>query len=83
MDRIIKTSAIPFGGYLYQNLIGLEMLCNWLEEPGNFEWFKFEADVDEIPKRLDDAVAQRTDGAYVLLQVKFTVDPDNVSNCLS
>ena len=82
-DRFIKSSAIMFGGYLYQNLIGLEVLCNWLEDPGHYEWVKFEADEDEIPKGLDDVVALRSDGLYVLLQVKFTVDPNDERNCLS
>lgn len=83
IDRFIKSSAITFGGYLYQNLIGLEVLCNWLEDPGHYEWVKFEADEDEIPKGLDDVVALRSDGSYILLQVKFTVDPDDACNRLS
>ncbi|MCJ7600482.1 MAG: NACHT domain-containing protein [Desulfobulbaceae bacterium] len=76
-DRFIKSSAIIFGGYLYQNLIGLEFLCDWLEDPGQYKWVKFEADDDETPKGLDDIVALRSDDLYVLLQVKFTVNPDD------
>jgi hypothetical protein len=82
-DRFIKSSAIIFGGYLYQNLIGLEVLCDWLEDPGQYKWVKFEADDDEIPKGLDDVVALRSDDLYVLLQVKFTVDPDDTRYRLS
>jgi len=82
-DRFIKSSTIIFGGYLYQNLIGLEVLFNWLEDPGHYEWVKFEADEDEIPKGLDDIVALRSDGSYVLLQVKFTVAPDDLRYRLS
>lgn len=83
MDRFIKSSAITFGGYVYQNLIGLEVLCNWLDDPGHYDWVKFEADDDEAPKGLDDIVARRVDGSFVLLQVKFTVDPFDVNNFLS
>jgi hypothetical protein len=83
MDRYIKSSAITFGGYLYQNLIGLEVLCNWLNDPELYKWVKFEADDDEIPKGLDDVIAQRSDGSLVLLQVKFTVNPTDEENYLS
>ncbi len=82
-DRFVKSATIIFGGYLYQNLIGLEVLCNWLEDPEQYEWVKFEADEDEIPKGLDDIVALRSDGSYVLLQVKFTVAPDDTRYRLS
>jgi hypothetical protein len=83
MDRFIKSSTITFGGYLYQNLIGLEMLCTWLDDPGHYEWVKFEGDDDEIPKGLDDIIAMRADRQLMLLQVKFTVDPFNANNSLS
>lgn len=84
MDRFIKASTITFGGYIYQNLIGLEFVCNWLEDPGRYEWVKFEADEDEIPKGLDDIVAKsRVDGKLVLLQVKFTVDPSDENNLIT
>jgi hypothetical protein len=70
------------GGYLYQNLIGIELLCDWLEDPTRYEWVKFESD-DEVPKGLDDVVAQRNDGLLVLLQVKFTVNKNDSNNLLS
>ncbi len=76
MNRFIKSSAIPFRGYLYQNLIGLEILTNWLDDPGGYKWVKFEADDEETPKGLDDIVALRTDGTMVLLQVKFEPAPN-------
>lgn len=83
MARTIKRSAITFGGYLYQNLIGIELLCDWLDDPRLYEWVKFESDDDEVPKGLDDIVAQRPDGSLILLQVKFTVDQFNADNSLS
>ena len=76
----IKRSAIPLSGYMYQNLVGLNLLCDWLEDPNLYEWVQFEADHDEIPLGLDDVVAQRWDGTFDLFQVKFTVDSDAASN---
>ena len=70
----IKRSAIPLSGYVYQNLVGLNLLCDWLEDPALYEWVQFEADHDEVPQGLDDVVAQRWDSTFVLLQVKFTVE---------
>lgn len=82
MARTIKHTAIPFGGYLYQNLIGIELLCNWLDDPTLYKWVKFESDDDGTPKGLDDIVALNSDGLLVLLQVKFTVDQFDTNNCL-
>lgn len=83
MAHNYKGSVIPFGGYLYQNLVGLELLVNWLDDANLFNWVRFEADIDEVPKGLDDVVASRSDGTLVMLQVKFTVDPFNEQNFLS
>ena len=82
-SRVIKRTAIPFSGYVYQNLVGLSLLCDWLDDPGLFDWVQFEADHDEVPQGLDDLVAQRTDGTFVLLQVKFTVDAQDSRNALT
>jgi hypothetical protein len=82
-SRVIKRTAIPLSGYVYQNFVGLGLLCDWLDDPGLFEWIEFEADHDEIPKGLDDIVAQRTDGTFDLLQVKFTVDARDSRNALT
>ena len=79
----IKRSAIPFSGYLYQNLVGLSLLCDWLDDPGIYDWVQFEADHDEVPQGLDDIVAQRRDGTLVLLQVKFTVNAQDANNALT
>ena len=82
-SRVIKRTAIPLSGYVYQNFVGLGLLCDWLDDPGLFDWVQFEADDDEIPQGLDDLVAQRTDGTFVLLQVKFTVDSQDSRNALT
>lgn len=79
----IKRSTIPFSGYVYQNLVGLALLCDWLDDPGLYDWVQFEADHDEVPQGLDDIVAQRRDGTLILLQVKFTVNAQDSKNALT
>jgi len=79
----IKRSAIPLSGYVYQNLVGLKLLCDWLEDPALYEWVQLEADHDEVPQGLDDVVAQRWDSTFDLFQVKFTVDADDRRNALT
>lgn len=79
----IKRTAIPLSGYVYQNLVGLDLLCDWLDDPGLYDWVQFEADHDEAPQGLDDVVAQRRDGTLVLLQVKFTVNAQDAKNALT
>lgn len=84
MNRSIKKTAIPLSGYLYQNLTGLNFLCDWLEDPNLYRWVSFECDDEESNYQgLDDVVAQRPDGSMVLLQVKFTVDASDEANALS
>lgn len=83
MSHELKRSGAILGGYLYQNMIGLEQLCNWLDDPTLFKWVVFEADREVAPQGLDDLVACRPDDKLILLQVKFTVDPSNSSNRLS
>lgn len=79
----VKRSAIPASGYVYQTLVGIRMLCDWLDNPGLYEWVQFEADDQEDARGLDDIVAQRADLLLDLTQVKFTVDPFNPANALS
>lgn len=75
-NKLIKNTTITWGGYNYQNLVGIQLLCDWLDDPGLYSWVKFESD-DAESKGLDDIVAERSDGTLVLYQVKFTVDPLN------
>ena len=79
----IKRTAIPASGYLYQTLVGIRLLCDWLSNPALYEWVQFEADDQEDARGLDDVVAQRPDGLLELVQVKFTVDPFDPANALS
>lgn len=79
MNRTVKRSAIPASGYVYQTLVGIKTLCDWLDNPSIYEWIKFEADDEQVATGLDDIVIQRTDGQMELIQVKFTVsefEPD-------
>lgn len=83
MARSLKNTATVFGGYLYQNLVGLRFLSNWLASPSDFSWVTFESDMDVDAKGLDDVVAEKSDGTRLVWQVKFTVDADSESNALS
>lgn len=83
MASTIKRSAIPASGYSYQTLAGIQVLCDWLDDPNLFEWVKFEADDLKSAQGLDDIVLQRRDGQLELKQVKFTVDPFDEANALS
>lgn len=71
----IKTAAIPRAGYEYQDLAGIEVLLKHYRDPGLFNWVKLEADDSQF-KALDDVVAERVDGSYEFVQVKFTVDSE-------
>ena len=83
MNQIIKHSAIPASGYIYQTWAGIDLLCDWLDDPTLFEWVKFEADDEERAQGLDDVVAKKRDGRFVLQQIKLTVDPFDSANALS
>lgn len=41
MVRETKSSANIFAGYLYQNLVGLELLCDWMNDPTVFKRVSF------------------------------------------
>ena len=58
----------------YQDLWGAQILVEFLEHPDRYQWVRFEADGFGA---LDDIVALRADGKYVIRQIKFTVDADN------
>ena len=83
MNQVIKHSAIPASGYIYQTWAGIGLLCDWLDDPSLYEWVKFEADDEERAQGLDDIVAKTRDGRFVLQQIKLTVDPFDAANSLS
>lgn len=68
---------------MYQTLVGIRLLCDWLDNPGLYMWVQFEADDLEDARGLDDIVFQRSDQRLGLTQVKFTVDPFDPANSLS
>lgn len=80
MSAVIKTSAIPLAGYVYQTLQGVDLLCDWLDAPTRYVRVRFECDDDEVaPQGLDDVVAERQDGRVDVTQVKFTPSPEKYS----
>lgn len=77
MSENIKNTAITAAGYIYQNLQGLKVLCDWLNAPARYSRVKFECDDETVaPKGLDDIVVERSDGLVDLQQVKFTPNSD-------
>lgn len=69
----VKTATITRVAYEYQDLAGIEVLLRQYRDRALFNWVKLEADDSQF-KALDDVVAERADGTYELIQVKFTVD---------
>ena len=65
-------------GFQYQDLIGLDVIYEWLEHPDLYDWIKFDGkDLDGLKaKGLDDIIAKRRDGKFLLKQVKFTIEPN-------
>ena len=69
-------------GFLYQDLIAIEILINFYEDRELYEWVQLEAEDSEF-QSVEDVVACMPNGLYELTQVKFTVDPDEEVNQLS
>jgi hypothetical protein len=82
VSQTFKSSTLPAAGYLYQNLVGLEILLNWLDEPTRFSWVVLECE-ELAPKALDDIVAEYGDGTRLYRQVKCANDPDDPDSALS
>ena len=57
----------------YQDIIALDVMVDMLEHPKRYQWLRVEADNYGA---LDDVVALRIDGGYVVKQVKFAVNPE-------
>ena len=83
MSQTFKPTVLPTGGILYQNLVGLEILLDWLDEPTRFSWVVLECEaIDLAPKALDDIVAEYCDGTRLYRQVKCANDPDDPNSAL-
>jgi hypothetical protein len=74
-DALLKSSGIIRTGFDYQDLIGIELLIEFFRDPDRYHWIELESEEPNVGY-LDDVVAARTDGAFELIQVKFTVDRD-------
>ena len=77
-----KNSGSLRAGFLYQDLVAIEILINFYRKRNLYEWVQIEAEDSEF-QSIEDVVACRPDGRYELTQVKFTVDPDAPANHLS
>ena len=82
MSQTFKSSALPAAGYLYQNLVGVKILLDWLDEPTRFSWVVLECE-DVAPKALDDIVAEYSDGRRLYHQVKCANDSLDEASALS
>ena len=71
----IKHAAIIRTGFEYQDLNGIELLIAFYRDAALYNWVKIEAD-DVKAGYIDDVVAERKNGTYEYIQVKFTPDPD-------
>ena len=69
-------------GFLYQDLVAIEVLIDFYRDRNLYKWVELEAEDSEF-RSIEDVVACRPDGLYELIQVKFTVDPDAPANRLS
>lgn len=85
MTGFVKPTQLTRAGFEYQDLLGLELLLDWYRHPTKFEWIKLECTEVDGHKLagLDDIVCQRTDGSWLLLQSKFTIDPNREDLALS
>jgi hypothetical protein len=57
----------------YQDIIALDLLVEILEHPDRYQWVQVEADDFGY---LDDIVALKTNGEYIVKQVKFSTSPE-------
>ena len=74
MPSLYNRHGTARAGDDYQDLWGAQILVEFLEHPDRYQWVQFEADGFGA---LDDIVALRADGKYVIRQIKFTVDVEN------
>ena len=77
-----KNSGSIRAGFLYQDLVAIEILINFYRNRNLYKWVQLEAEDSEF-KSVEDVVACKPNGLYELTQVKFTVDPDAPANRLS
>jgi hypothetical protein len=76
----LKRSGTRRLGDDYQDIVGLEILIDWLEHSDKYRWVKVEADDFGA---LDDVTAELTNGTLLVRQVKFSTHPQNEGDRLS
>jgi len=59
----------------YQDIVALEFMMEWLENPHHYTRMVLEDD-DESNRFLDDVRLERSDGTLVVRQVKFSTHPE-------
>ena len=60
-------------GFDYQDLWGLYLCCEWLQQPQKYQWLRFETKPDDTvtgPYFLDDIVLCDSNGSYSVYQIK-------------
>src|SRR5690242_8404765 len=74
---ILTRSGARRLGDNYQDLIGIDILLEWLEHADRYKWVRLEAD---DAGSLDDVTACTKDNSLVLKQVKFSTHPEAVED---
>ena len=77
-----KKPGLLRAGFQYQDLVAIEILIEFYRQRDLYAWVQLEAEQQEF-RSIEDVVACRPDGRYELTQVKFTADPNALSNTLS
>ena len=70
-------SGVRRSGDDYQDIVALELMVEWLENPRRFERMFVEADDSGA---LDDVRVERADGSILVRQVKFSAHPERVDD---
>lgn len=78
----LKKPGLIRAGFQYQDLVAIEVLINFYRKRDLYAWVQLDAE-ERAFRSVEDVVACRPDGLYELTQVKFTANPDTLSNSLS
>ena len=73
MKTLYTRTGARRSGDDYQDVIALDLLVEMLEHPDRYQWIQVEADDFDY---LDDIVALKTDGEYIVKQAKFSTNPE-------
>lgn len=73
MSSRYTRTGVRRSGDDYQDIVALDLIIEMLEHPTRYQWIRVEA--DEVGF-LDDVVALRADGSFVVKQVKFSAHPE-------